>query len=302
MIKDEKPDKLEEFVTTTAKKVREKSFSDYLDTSIVLMIIGIILAIIITFFVEFIFSPDFDVREVGVNTILITACTIAVYLLVRYYSMRKGRKTQVWNKAKEEMLLKGREIIDKDKAKYISEYCRDWEDKRLKDDISVVLSPVGITYEDFKENYAKLGKSELKKKFPQLTKIQQTIIAKAKKVKRLKFDERYFYVNAEGGRFHRSPSSGLNTKQLNRLSVVRIVVTSVITSLVSATMLRDILVDFSAEAIVKCVVKLAIIIFFGAIGMIGGYTFSTVRETSEMQAKADEIDIFLKWCENKKDG
>ena len=76
-----------------------------------------------------------------------------------------------------------------------------------------------------------------------------------------------------------------------------ITLTSVVTSLVSAALLRDIIIDFSAASVIKCVIKLAIIIFFGAIAMIGGYTFTSVKETNEMNAKADEIDIFLKWCE-----
>ena len=65
--------------------------------------------------------------------------------------------------------------------------------------------------------------------------------------------------------------------------------------------MRDIIIDFSLASIIKCVVKIAIIIFFGVIGMVGGYSFSAVRETSEMNAKSDEIEVFLKWCATNKD-
>lgn len=290
---------LENFVTAKSKKLRDKSFADYLDTSIVVMIIGIIIAIILTFFVTFIFDPRFDWKEVGVNTVLITACTLAVYLLVRYYAMRKGRKTGVWVDASERVKRLGKTIIDSDKAKLIPKYCRAWEDERLKSDITVALAPVGITYEGFKAKYAVLGKKELAGKYPDLTTYQVKAILRTKKIKRLKFCERYFFVNAASSNRGRVPGGGLKTKQLNRLTIARMALTSLITSLVSATLLRDIIIDFSAASIIKCVIKLAIIIFFGAIAMIGGYTFTSVKEVNEMNAKSDEIEVFLKWCGEK---
>lgn len=37
-------------------------------------------------------------------------------------------------------------------------------------------------------------------------------------------------------------------------------------------------------------------------GMIGGYNFSTQQEVREMDARADEQERFIKWCETEKDG
>lgn len=294
-------EKLENFVTEKSQKIKERTFADYLDTSIVIMIVGIVVAIILTFFVTFIFDPRFDWKEVGVNTILITACTIAVYLLVRYYAMRKGRKTNGWVQANERVKERGKTIIESDRAKLIPKYCRAWEDERLKSDITVALAPVGITYDEFKSKYAALGKREIKEQYKDLTAYQFKTVLRAKKIKRLHFDERYFYVNSAPSNRGRAPGGGINTKQLNRLTIARITMTSVVTSLVSATLLRDIIIDFSAASVIKCVIKLAIIIFFGAIAMLGGYTFTSVREANELNAKADEIDVFLKWCaENSK--
>ena len=295
--RDNFSEKLENLVTVKAKAIKERSFADYLDASLLIMIIGIIAAIVLTFFVTFIFDPHMDWRDVGVNTVMLTACTIAVYLLVRYYAMRKGRKTHAWTEAKEKLLTRGKIIIDSGRAKLITKYCRAWEAERLKSDITVTLAPVGITYEEFKAKYVALGKKDLAVKYKDLTEYQIKAILRAKRIKRLHFDERYFYVNSSSSNVVRAPSCGLKTKQLNILTIARITLTSIVTSLVSATLLKDILVDFSAASIIKCVIKLALIIFFGAIAMIGGYTFTSVRETNELNAKADEIDVFLKWCE-----
>lgn len=290
----------EKYIQPTIKKVKERSFSDYLDWSIIIMIIGLFVAIGFAFFIEFIFDASIDWKEIGVNTVVVAACTIAIYLLLRKYSMRKGRKCKDWIAAEARMREKGREIISNDRAQFISEYCREWEAERLKNDIEDVLAPVGIEYTDFLE-YAKYDKKELKDKYTELTKYQFKVIERAKKIKRLHFDERYFYVNSESDRHRRSPSGGITTKKVNRFETARIILTTLLTSFLTAALLKDIILDFSLASIIKCVVKIATIIFFGALGLIGGYSFTAVKETSEMNAKSDEIEVFMKWCEKKEE-
>ena len=296
---DYKRDYNERFIKPAMDKLKSKSFGDYLDLSIIIMVVGLFVAIVFTFLVDFIFETEIDWKEISVNTIIIAACTIAIYLLLRTYAMRKGRKTKAWEEAAERLRLIGREMIETNRAKYITSYCRSWEEERLNNDIEDTLAPVGITLSEYKV-YSKFTQKELVAEYPDLTKYQRKLIAAAKKIKRLKFDERYFSVNSNGGRRRRSPSAGLNSKQLNRLATGRIIITTLLISLVTASLLRDIIIDFSLASVIKCIIKIAIIIFFGVIGMVGGYSFTAVRESSEMNAKSDEIDVFLKWCDSKK--
>ena len=289
----------EKIIQPIMKKIKSRSFDDYLDISIITMVVGLFIAIVFTFLVDFIFDSKIDWKEITVNTVIISACTIAIYLLLRTYAMRQGRKTKAWEEAFAQLQDRGKSIIENNKAQYISEYCRAWEEERLKNDIEDVLSSVGVKLEDYENNYVKLTKKELKNNCAELTKYQRKIILRAKRIKRLRFDERYFYVNSVGGRKRRSPSGGLTSKGLNRITNGRIVITTIVISLISAALLRDILIDLSWATIIKCIVKIAIIIFFGVLGMIGGYSFTAVRETSEMNAKSDEIEVFLKWCESK---
>lgn len=295
---DYRHDYNEKLIQPAMRKIKEKSFGDYLDISIVVMVIGLFIAIVFTFLVDFVFDTQIDWKDVSVNTVIISVCTIAIYLLLRTYAMRKGRKTKAWVEASVRLNAKGKELIDSDSARYITAYCREWEEERLNNDIEDTLSPVGIKLKDYKEKYAKLTKKELAKQ-PELTKYQRKVVAQAKKIKRLKFDERYFCVNSNGNSRHRSPSSGLTSKQVNRLAMARIILTTVLISLVTASLLRDIIIDFSWTSVIKCVIKIAIIIFFGVIGMVSGYSFAAVRESDEMNEKADEIEIFLKWCKTK---
>lgn len=282
-------------IQPTMDRINGRSFSDYLDISIIVMIVALFVAIVFAFLVDFIFDGNIDWKDIGVNTVIISACTIAIYLLLRTYAMRKGRKTKAWTNAYTQLNTSGKKIIEGDRAKYITEYCRKWEEQRLYDTIEDIISPVGISLNDYKTKYASYSKKEIKEKYTDLSEYQYKTILRAKKVKRPKFDERYFYVNSNINK-SRSPSDGITTKQLNKIATVRIVITTLITSLVSAALLRDIIIDFSLASIIKCLVKVAIIIFFGVIGMVGGYSFTSVREASEMSAKSDEIEVFLKWC------
>lgn len=284
------------YIQPAMDKLKARSFSDYLDISIIVMIVALFIVIVFAFLVDFIFDSQIDWKDIGINTVLISACTIAIYLLLRTYAMRKGRKTLAWTTAYKRLNGCGKELIESDKAKYISEYCRKWEEQRLYAMIEDIISPVGISLNDYKAIYAKYTKKEIKANFPDLSEYQFKMISRAKKIKRPKFDERYFYVNSTVNK-NRSPSDGMTTKQLNGLTTGRIVLTTLVTSFVSAALLRDILIDFSLASIIKCLVKIAIIIFFGVIGMVGGYSFTAVRESSEMNAKSDEIEVFLKWCE-----
>lgn len=304
MIKDPdyKHDYNEKYIQPVMKKINERSFSDYLDISIIIMIIAMFVTIVFTFLVDFIFESDIDWKDITVNTVIVSACTIAIYLLLRTYAMRKGRKTKAWTEAFTRLNERGKSLISNNLARHISEYCRNWEEEQLYSEIKSIISPVGISLDDFKNKYAKYSKREIKEHCPDLTEYQYKTILKAKRVKRPRFNERYFYVNSSVNK-SRSPSDALSTKQLNRFATGRIILTTIITSLVSAALLRDIIIDFSLASIIKCLVKIAIIIFFGVIGMVGGYSFTAVKESSEMNAKSDEIEVFLKWCEvNKSNG
>ena len=193
MIKEDRyeHDYNEKVIQPIMKKVKARSFADYLDISIVIMVVGLFVAIVFTFLVDFIFDAAIDWKDISVNTVIISACTIAIYLLLRTYAMRKGRKTKAWENASEQLQLNGKKIINGNRAQYITEYCRAWEEERLDNDIENVLSPVGIKLEDYKKHYAKLSKTELINKYPDLTKYQIKTIFREQKIKRHKIYEMY---------------------------------------------------------------------------------------------------------------
>lgn len=120
----------EDFLTAQVRKMKSKSFADYMDISILMMVGILIVAIICTLFVEFVFGSEINWAEISANTVSVSACTIAIYLLLRSYSMRKGRKTVEWTDSSTRLKGLSKYILDNDMAKHISSYCREWESKR----------------------------------------------------------------------------------------------------------------------------------------------------------------------------
>lgn len=288
-------------VPVIIEKLKSRSFSEYLDVSIIVMVVGLFIAMILAFLVQFIFRAKIDWTNIGINTILLSACTSAIYILLRSYAQRKGRRTEAWKKASERLQACGKSLIDKNLVCRAPDYCRQWEDERFNLDIEAQLKPVGLTLEEYEKNYRQYNKREIQTKFKDLPEYQLKAIMRAKRVKRAHFDERYFFVNqSSGGRRRKSPSSGFTTKTINKITTARIIVTTFVMSFITATFFMDVILNFSAETVILCVIKTAITIFFGVIGMIHGYQFTSVKEVAEMNAHSDEIETFEKWCEENK--
>lgn len=277
----------------------QRAPSDKIDVSLLVIVGILVVAIAFTFLVDFIFSPEIDLREVSANTAIVSACTIAIYILLRSYAMRKGRRTEEWKNARVRLSSNDREITAKGYAQDVTQYCREWEERVLESDIESILSRVGVPVADYLSKYRGHSRDELKTYFPDLTEAQADAILRAGRVRRLHYNEAYIRTG-EKQRRHRAPSDGVSARTVNALVIVRIFFTAIATALFSASILQDVILNFSAEAVVRCVVKLAVIAFFGALGMVGGYNHAAVREVDEMTARADEQERFLKWCENMK--
>lgn len=286
----------EEKKPTEKKKV---STADFLDASTLVIVAVLVVAIVCAFFVQFVFSPEIRWRDVGVDGAVICVCTMSIYILMRSYTLRRGRRTDVWQRSAQRVRDNARKITEHNYARYTAEYCRAWEQAHLDEAQNNVLARVGIPLGTFRENFCKYRKKELSEKFPDLTEGEREAVCKAGKIRRMHFDERYLYNDEEDGRRQKSPSERTKTKKKNLFINIRTAATSVLTCCFSASFLQDVIFNFSAEAIIQCVIKLALVAFFGAIGMIGGYNFSTQQEVHEMDARADEQERFIKWCEDR---
>lgn len=280
-----------------ARRPRQKrAFQEHLNT-VMLLVVGFIIAfMLMVAFVHINVNAKVDLLEVTYQTALLYFCTVTVHIILRAYARRKGRETQKWKDAKAEVEKNGRKIVELDLVKKTSEYCRAWEDFDVNSLRERILKEVGLSLRDFNAYFNKYSLKEIKKNFQDLTKGQLRALKRAKRVKRLHYDENYLSAKQRIATHRRSPSGGIKSNTAVKIQTAELLLTCGVTSIFLVHMSADLILHFSYATVVICVVKLLMLAIFGAFGMYGGYKFSSVREVAEMEDRADEQRRFFRWC------
>jgi len=271
-----------------------KSFSVFLD-GVTLFVVGVLVIIVaMLYFTQIGINTGATIAEVGFEFAILYGATVAIYMLLRSFARRKGRATEGYAAAFKTIESNTDKIISTGAAAHISEYCREWEESELDNTRERILADVGIPLADFKRNYVRLTKKEIRAAFPKLSKIERKTIERAKKIKRLKYNENYLSVYDKRGH-RRSPSQFVSTKTLERLKVVQVLITTAISLIFGVTIALDVITNFTFATVVMCLIKIAVILASGVMGMIGGYNMTSNAEVEEMKIKAKEQDRFMKW-------
>lgn len=277
----------------------KKAFQDHLNALMIAAVAFIITFMLTAALTKITVDAELNFFEVSFQTALLYACTVSVHLILRSYARRKGRETEKWRTAHDTVGAYGREIVERGLVAMTSEYCRAWEDRDVEELRFRILAEVGLTLKDY-EATRMYAAAELEKKFPDLTKEQRKAIVRAKKVKRLHYDEHYLSVKENIGMRRHSPSGGMKSKTVVRINTASVFVTSGIASLFSVYLTAEIIVNPTLVTIVLCAVKLVTMAIFATFGILNGYNHATVREVGEFIDRADEQRRFLKWCETEK--
>lgn len=284
-------------VMSEARRPRQKrAFQDHMNT-VMLLVVGFIIAFMLMLaFVRISVNADVDLLEVTYQTVLLYCCTVTVHIILRAYARRKGRETQKWKDAKAEVEKNGRKIVELDLVKKTSEYCRAWEAFDVNSLRERILKEVGLSLNDFNTGFKKYSIAEIAEKFPELTREQLRALKRAKRVKQLHYDENYLSAKQRISMRRRSPSGGIKANTAVKIQTIELLLTCGITSMFLVHMSADLILHFSYATIVICVVKLLMLVIFGAFGIHGGYKFAAVREVAEMEDRADEQRRFFRWC------
>lgn len=296
MIREELPKKSEE----SRKSERKSAFTCVIDALTLSAVFVILIVVALAYITEIKPLGSVDYKKIGMQAILLYACTVSSILLMRSYGRRKGEQTESFVAVKEKVRANAERIIERGFNVYVYKYCRSWEDNDLATEQRKALQNVGVTLEEYREKYCKYDKRELVRMFPSLTKAQIKGILQAKKIKRLTYDENYLLAKERRTNILRfSPSGGLTSNGVNILEVVRTFGTAAVTSVFSVSFVLEIIENPTYETIVACLIKITCIIVSAIFGMINGYRFSSVRKTAEMESLAKEQEEFILYCEHE---
>lgn len=281
---------------TTAQRYRtSKGFSAFLD-GVTLSVIGILVIVIgMLYITQINVNTDISLLQLGLESGILYGATVSIYLLLRSFARRKGVATDAWGKAFAAVEVNNNWIVSKGIANKTTEYCKAWEESELESSRERILADAGITLQKFNEKYLKYTVKEIRKKYTDLSDCEFKTICRAKRAKRLHFNEDYLSVYNKYGK-RKSPSQRMTTKTMERLITVRTLITTAITSVFGVSMVLQLINDFTFATVVMCLVKIIIILIFGTVGMVGGYNMTAVRAVEEMNTKVDEQNRFIKWC------
>lgn len=283
----------------------KKAFSEWLNAIMLCAVAFLLVFIAMAAFTQITVHGNLNWLEIGVQTVIMYSCTVSIHFILRAYARRKGRETERWQKAHDEIERNGRELVSRDLVKRAGEYCRAWEEYDVNSTRSAILKETGLDlaiYEKLKmftiEEITEFSEEQLKEIGHEnpFTREEIKAIKKAKRVRRLHYDENYLSVRETVGLRRHSPSGAIKSKTVLRLKSAQLLATTAITSVFTVSIGAELMVNFSYATLITCLVKLAMLVIFAVFGMIGGYKFATGREVEEMETRADEQRRFFKWC------
>lgn len=277
------------------------TFANFLDGMTVTTVIIIFISVAMLYLTNISIDLNMSWKDFGYEAIILYIFTVTINLLSRSVAKRKGRETEAHGKAYAEVEKQENEIIEKGLRGREGEYCRQWEEEELRYTRQALLSSAGISIDDFEKHYLKYSVKELKRKVTDgtLTEFQFKVVRKARRIRRLKYDERYLSTALRTGR-RVSPAGEINTAKYERFRTVQYLVTAMLGVCVSASLALDIIANPTFGTVVMCIIKILTILISSIAGIIGGYKLTAEMETAELNRKAVEQKNFLKWCEEVK--
>lgn len=290
--------KMQETVPVVFKRTGSKTFTRMLDGVTITTILLIFVSVALLYLTNISVDMNMSWKDFGYEAGILYIFTVAINLLARSVAKRRGRETKPYEAARKAVNDNEDEIISKGLRGMERDYCRTWEEAELRDSREKVLSSVRLSVDVFESEYIKYSNKELKDKQQELrlTDYQLKVIRKAKRIRRLKFDEKYLSANMKVRR-RVSPTGEINTSQYEKLHTLKYLFTAFAGVCVSASLALDVIANPTFGTVVMCVIKIVTILISAVCGMMGGYKLTAELETAELLRKAVEQKNFIKWCE-----
>lgn len=290
--------KMQETVPVVFKRTGSKTFTRMLDGVTITTILLIFVSVALLYLTNISVDMNMSWKDFGYEAVILYIFTVAINLLARSVAKRRGRETKPYEAARKAVNDNEDEIISKGLRGMERDYCRTWEEAELRDSREKVLSSVRLSVDVFESEFIKYSNKELKAKQQELglTDYQLKVIRKAKRIRRLRFDEKYLSANMKVRR-RVSPTGEINTSQYEKLHTLKYLFTAFAGVCVSASLALDVIANPTFGTVVMCVIKIVTILISAVCGMMGGYKLTAELETAELLRKAVEQKNFIKWCE-----
>lgn len=260
---------------------------------------GIFVGFFLIFVVIVVFTTEIKLTSIefwaqlGLTFFILLFCSYSMYVNCSDSGLKAGRESESYATCKDEYDALKAEIIEKKYQSRLSEFCRFYIDRELRETRTNILGEVGISYEKYIVSYVGKDKNTLKAD-ENLSKGQVTAILKANKTKPVTLTPEMIFKRGRGNG-HRSP---LGTKPEVKRSVhyVAKFVRTSITSLLTGVIVLDVIKTPTWATFAACCLKLLPVILNGFMGYRMGYENITVDTVNYMQDQKDLMQQLIEYA------
>ncbi len=260
---------------------------------------GIFVGFFLIFVVIVVFTTEIKITSVefwaqlGLTFFILLFCSYSMYVNCSDSGLKAGRVSDTYQDCKNEYEGLKAQIIERKYQSRLTEFCRYYIDRELKETRTNILSEVGISYEKYIEKYVGKDKKLLQAD-ENLSKAQIKAIIKANQTKPVNLTPEMIFKRGRGNG-HRSPL-GIKPETKRSVHYVAKFIRTTITSLLTGVIVLDVIKYPTWATFAACCLKLLPVILNGFMGYRMGYENITVDTVNYMQDQKDLMQQLIEYA------
>lgn len=288
------PSTVVNYITKAPKSKKQVLIVDWFSSALIVIIT---IGIIATYFVSFNVSTDISIRDVTVNTLWFAVGTFSIGALTKKMFRRKGEKTEEYQKAENLANEEIEKLCNGGYSERAEEYCEAHTKGTILRYRKHRLSVVGLSYEDYEEEY--LGKSFsflwgcMRKK--KISFLQLRAIQKCNRVKTGAYQPTFILSYNSSENEVETPSNMYNVERTNAFDSLKSFFIVLLSAFGVGFMFSDVVLNFSILVLFEAIIKLIMI------GVNIGFKATTGWKLACMEIKrnylrASEAKACVEWA------
>lgn len=237
-----------------------------------------------------------QIANLGVSFVVILFLTYSMYFSCSDSGIKSGKLSLIYAETCKRCDDMKNHIITNDLYKTLVKFCNDYIKRELKTARSELLSPVGISYEEYEKNCKGRDIEDLKATYSHA---QLKAIKRANKLKAIRLTADMICKRSRRGT-RRNPL-GMNPGTKKTINDVLSFIKITLTSLLTGVVVLDAVVDFSWATIVGVLLKLMPVVVNAFNGYKSGYEYIVIDNVDYMNDQIDLMEQAVRYKEKSED-
>jgi Ca2+/Na+ antiporter len=277
-----------------AERVQSKGFKTWMLSAggWILLLLAVIVS-----YVTIDANADINLLAIGVTTVITFVCVYGYHTVQMQKGKFAGEETSDYQEQKEHYKTATKEFRDNGWVLPLEEFCLHSAEYSLEFRRKSVLNPYKVDYDKYIETYSKLKKKEVKA-LNDLTSEQKKAVISANKLK-LNIVKRKDVLRASYEANASDYDISMSAEQATRKSNAVRFFTQAIMTAFSVFIGWQITADFSIEAVIRTIIQVCLVVFWGIRGYVFGYNAIAQTETGHLQSQCLYLSQAKIWIEEQ---